>query len=162
MLCSPYFRGESVNQGLYRRGHEADHSPPSSAENKNGGVVLALPHTFPSWGTVTYLPVSVHFSALFSRPVFLAVYATVIFFLVLWGGVRLCPLGTSATIWPVVSAPIDKWVWSNWWNENWQGKLKYSEKTCPIANLSTTNPTLPDLGSNAGRRGGKLATQLAN
>jgi hypothetical protein len=35
-------------QGLYHRGLEADHSPPSSAEVKNGGVVLALPHTFPS------------------------------------------------------------------------------------------------------------------
>jgi hypothetical protein len=28
--------------------------------------------------------------------------------------------------------------WSNWWNENWQWKPKYSEKTCPSATLSTT------------------------
>jgi hypothetical protein len=35
---------------------------------------------------------------------------------------------------------------------------KYSEKTCPSATLSTTNPTWPDLGSNPGRRGGKPAT----
>jgi hypothetical protein len=28
--------------------------------------------------------------------------------------------------------------WSNWWNENWQGKLKYLEKTYPSATLSTT------------------------
>jgi hypothetical protein len=28
--------------------------------------------------------------------------------------------------------------WSNWWNENWQGKPKYSEKTYPSATLSTT------------------------
>jgi hypothetical protein len=28
--------------------------------------------------------------------------------------------------------------WSNWWNENWQEKPKYSEKTCPSAILSTT------------------------
>jgi hypothetical protein len=28
-----------------------------------------------------------------------------------------------------------------WWNEDWQGKPKYSEKTCPSATLSTTNPT---------------------
>jgi hypothetical protein len=28
--------------------------------------------------------------------------------------------------------------WSNWWNEIWQGKPKYSEKTYPIATLSTT------------------------
>jgi hypothetical protein len=25
--------------------------------------------------------------------------------------------------------------------EDWQGKLKYSEKTCPRATLPTTNPT---------------------
>jgi hypothetical protein len=30
--------------------------------------------------------------------------------------------------------------WRIWWNE-WQGKPKYSEKTCPNATLSTTNPT---------------------
>jgi hypothetical protein len=28
--------------------------------------------------------------------------------------------------------------WSNWWNEDWQGKPKYSEKTRPSATLSTT------------------------
>jgi hypothetical protein len=33
------------------------------------------------------------------------------------------------------------WWWS-WWNKwLWQGKPKYSEKTCPDATLSTTNPT---------------------
>jgi hypothetical protein len=26
--------------------------------------------------------------------------------------------------------------WSNWWNEDWQRKPKYSEKTCPSATLS--------------------------
>jgi hypothetical protein len=29
----------------------------------------------------------------------------------------------------------------DWWNEEWQGKPKNSEKTCPSATLSTTNPT---------------------
>jgi hypothetical protein len=73
--------------------------------------------------------------------------------------VRLSPLGTSATNWPVVPAPDDRWwVWSSRWNENWQGKPKYSEKTYPSAILSTTNPTWHDLGSNSGRRGGKPAT----
>jgi hypothetical protein len=73
--------------------------------------------------------------------------------------VRLRPLGTSANNWLIVPAPDGKWwVWSGGWNENWQGKPKYSEKTCPSATLSTTNPTWPDLGSNPGRRGGKLAT----
>jgi hypothetical protein len=28
--------------------------------------------------------------------------------------------------------------WSNWWNEIWQGKPKYSDKTYPSATLSTT------------------------
>jgi hypothetical protein len=62
--------------------------------------------------------------------------------------------------WPIVPAPGDRWwwLWSNWWNEDWQGKLKYSEKTCPSATLSTTNPTRPEPGSNPGRRGGKPAT----
>jgi hypothetical protein len=50
------------------------------------------------------------------------------------------------------------WLWSNWWNEDWQGKPKYSEKTWPSAILSTTNPTWPDPCANPGRRGGKPAT----
>jgi hypothetical protein len=49
------------------------------------------------------------------------------------------------------------WGWRIWWNE-WQGKPKYSEKTCPGATLSTTNPTWPDPGLDPGRRGGKPAT----
>jgi hypothetical protein len=50
------------------------------------------------------------------------------------------------------------WWWRIWWNEEWQGKPKYSEKTCPIVSLSTTNPTWPDPGANPGRRGGKPGT----
>jgi hypothetical protein len=34
--------------------------------------------------------------------------------------------------------------WSNWWNENWQGKPKYSEKTYRSATLSTTNSYMTD------------------
>jgi hypothetical protein len=49
-------------------------------------------------------------------------------------------------------------MWSSRWNENWQGKLKYSEETCPTATLSTTNPTWPDLSPNQGRRGGRQET----
>jgi hypothetical protein len=73
--------------------------------------------------------------------------------------VGLSPLYCSH-FWPIVPAPDDRWgwLWSNWWNEYWQGKPKYSQKTCPSATLSTTNPTWPDPGSNAGRRGGKPAT----
>jgi hypothetical protein len=69
--------------------------------------------------------------------------------------VRLSPLGTAATVWPIVPAPDDRWwLWSSRWNANWQGKPKYLEKTCPSATLSTTNPTWPD----PGRRGGRPAT----
>jgi hypothetical protein len=48
--------------------------------------------------------------------------------------------------WPIVPAPDDRWwwLWRNWWNKDWQGKPKYSEKTCPSATLSTTNPTSLD------------------
>jgi hypothetical protein len=47
-----------------------------------------------------------------------------------WGRVRVSPLGTSATVWPLIPGPGDKWwwMWSSRSNENWQGKPKYSEK----------------------------------
>jgi hypothetical protein len=66
--------------------------------------------------------------------------------------------------WPIVQAPGDRrgWLWRNWWNEDWQGKPKYSEKTYPSASLSTTNPTWPDPGSNPGRRSGKPVTNRLN
>jgi hypothetical protein len=72
------------------------------------------------------------------------------------GRVRLSPLGTSATNWPIVPAPDDRWwwLWSSRWNENWQRKPKYSEKICRSDTSFTTNPTWPYLGSNPGRRGG--------
>jgi hypothetical protein len=84
-----------------------------------------------------------------------------VIFLFSWGGVRLTsPFGTSATDWPIVPAPDDRWwwPWSRRWNENWQGKPKYSEKTYSSATLFTKNPTWSDLGSNPGRRGGKQVT----
>jgi hypothetical protein len=80
-----------------------------------------------------------------------------IFFLVSWDAVRLSIVGTSATNWPTVSAPDDRWwwwMWSSLRNEDWQGKSKYSEKICSSATLSTRNHTWPDLGSNPGRRDG--------
>jgi hypothetical protein len=48
-------------------------------------------------------------------------------------------------------------VWSIRWIDR-QGKPKYSDKTCPSATLSTTNPKLPDQGSNPGRRGVRSET----
>jgi hypothetical protein len=87
------------------------------------------------------------------------IWKVLIFFLISWGGVRLSPLGMSANIWPIVPAPGDRWwLWSSRQNENWQEKPKYSEKTCPSATSSATDPTWPDLGSIPGRRGGKPAT----
>jgi hypothetical protein len=65
--------------------------------------------------------------------------------------------GYCGHYWPV---PDDRWwwLWRNWWNEDWQGKPKYSEKTYLSATLSATNPTWLDPGVNPGRRGGKPAT----
>jgi hypothetical protein len=82
-----------------------------------------------------------------------------IYFLIrlLGGGVQLGPLGTAATDWPIVACPGWLWWWRIWWNVDWQRKLKYSEKICPSATLSTANTTWPDPGSNPGRRDGKPA-----
>jgi hypothetical protein len=73
-------------------------------------------------------------------------------------GVQLGSLGMVATDWPIVACPGWLWWWRIWWNEDWQGKPKYSEKTRPSATLSTTNPTWPDPGSNPGHCSGKPAT----
>jgi hypothetical protein len=74
-------------------------------------------------------------------------------------GKRSCP------VWHIAVASLDlelndrwRWFWRNWWNEDWQRKPKYSEKTCPSPTLSTTNPTWLDPVLNPGRRGGKPAT----
>jgi hypothetical protein len=73
------------------------------------------------------------------------------------GEVQLRPLGTAATDWPIVACPWWLWWWRILWNEDWQGKPKYWEKTRPSATLSTTKHTWPDPGSNPGRRGRKPA-----
>jgi hypothetical protein len=40
-------------------------------------------------------------------------------------GVGLSPL-YCGHFWPIVPAPDDRWgwLWSNWWNEDWKGKLE--------------------------------------
>jgi hypothetical protein len=55
-----------------------------------------------------------------------------------WRGTK--SLGTTATSGLLYKPPMidEDDFWSNWWNEDWQGKPKYSEKTCPSATLSTT------------------------
>jgi hypothetical protein len=75
------------------------------------------------------------------------------------GGVQTGSTRHRGHLLPYCACP--GWLWGWWiirWNQDWQGKPKYSKKTCPSATLSTTNPTLPDPGSNPGRRGGKSAT----
>jgi hypothetical protein len=73
------------------------------------------------------------------------------------GGVQLGPLGTAATNRTVVPAPGDYDDGEIDGMMIGRGKPKYSEKTCPSAALSTTNPTCsPD--ANPGRRGGKPAS----
>jgi hypothetical protein len=80
--------------------------------------------------------------------------------LVSWCQMRLNPLGIpAATIVPAQDHGC-WWVWSSRCNENCQGKLKYSEKTCLHASLCTTNFTWLDLGWNPGCHDGKLATNL--
>jgi hypothetical protein len=75
-----------------------------------------------------------------SNPNFLStfnLYIWVLFFSFV--GVRWdSPLGTSTTIGLNYTIPglLECGIR---WNENWQGKPKYSEKTCTSATLSTTN-----------------------
>jgi hypothetical protein len=86
---------------------------------------------------------------------------TIVFFnFVGWGD--MSPLCTSSTNWTIVPHTDDRWIWSIWWNENWQGRQKYWEKTCPNATLSTTNPTWSDVGSSPDHRCGKPATNCLN
>jgi hypothetical protein len=40
---------EAVPPGVKRQGREADHSPPSSAQVKNGGAIPPLPLAFMAW-----------------------------------------------------------------------------------------------------------------
>jgi hypothetical protein len=45
-----------------------------------------------------------------------------------------------------------KWMWNNWWNDNWQEKSKYLEKDSPSTTLLTIDSIWPDLLSYPGRR----------
>jgi hypothetical protein len=61
--------------------------------------------------------------------------------------VRLSPLGTTATVLPILpdgdddDDDDDDDLWSSRCNANWQEKPKYSEKPCPSVALFTTNST---------------------
>jgi hypothetical protein len=67
------------------------------------------------------------------------------------------PFGTAASS-GLLYQMIDDGDCGAVWNEDWKRKPKYSEKICPSATLSTTDPIRPHPGSNPGRRGGKPAT----
>jgi hypothetical protein len=49
-------------------------------------------------------------------------------------------------------------LWRAWWNVDWQGKPKFSEKTCPSAIFVHHKIPRAHPGLNAGRRGGKPVT----
>jgi hypothetical protein len=55
------------------------------------------------------------------------------------GGVQMGLLGTAATNRLIVTAPGD-YVDGKIGDDDWQGKPKYSEKTCPSAALSIETP----------------------
>jgi hypothetical protein len=51
-------------------------------------------------------------------------------------GVGLSPL-YCGHFWPILPAPDHRWgwLWSNWWNEDWQEKPKYSENILSLHSL---------------------------
>jgi hypothetical protein len=73
-----------------------------------------------------------------------------------WGGVRLSPLGTSATSGPTVPASGDR---RDVEPRIWQGKLKHQEKICPIATLYTSKQILLAVGSNLAHHGVKATNR---
>jgi hypothetical protein len=76
----------------------------------------------------------------------LQLYRIIFYFcLVSWDEVRLSPLGTSDTIWPIVPAPDCIWVWSSWWNEILQGRQELLGENLPQWHFVHL---WPDLSSN--------------
>jgi hypothetical protein len=79
-----------------------------------------------------------------------------IFFYYWWGGTESLGIYLMSLVlwplWPIVQTPMidEDDFWSNWWNEIWQGKLNYLEKTYRSATLSTTISHMTDLVSNPG------------
>jgi hypothetical protein len=88
------------------------------------------------------------------------IFIIIIIIIIIIAGVRISPLGSAATTGPFYQPQMiyDGDCGAIGGMKIGKGKAKYSEKTCPSATLSTTNPTWPDPGSNPGRRGGKPAT----
>jgi hypothetical protein len=81
----------------------------------------------------------------------------------LYNNWKICIVGGGINVHSTLRPPVAYcaspgwlWWWRNRWND-WQGKPKYSEKTCPSAALSTKNPTCCPY-ANPSRRGGKPAS----
>jgi hypothetical protein len=82
-----------------------------------------------------------------------------LFFVHLWGWSETKSAITEVTYWPIIPAlEVGDDCGTIGELSVCQGKLRYSEKTCPSATLSTINPSWFDPGSNPGRRGGEPAT----
>jgi hypothetical protein len=69
----------------------------------------------------------------------------IVFFYYWWGGTKC--LGTAATSGLLYKPQMidEDDFWSNWWNKDWQGKPKYSEKT--YEDSSSTGPDFTVLDS---------------
>jgi hypothetical protein len=77
-----------------------------------------------------------------ARPLVKAKFSSRSLFFYMWGGGVQAGSPLHVGHWMAYcTCPGWLWWWRNWWNKDWQGKPKYSEKTCPSATLSTTNPT---------------------
>jgi hypothetical protein len=88
------------------------------------------------------------------------VFKFILLFPNMWHCERLSPLGTAAITGLLYQPQMtyDGDCGAIWWNEDWLGKPKYSEKTCTSPTLFTTNPIWSDPGSNTDHHGGKSAT----
>jgi hypothetical protein len=72
--------------------------------------------------------------------------------------------GTGTQYWMMIPTRIwrEQTVTYFWLIQGYQQLPENTEKTCPSPNLSTTNPTWLDPGSNPGRRGGNPATNSSS
>jgi hypothetical protein len=97
--------------GAKRPGLETDHSPSSGAEVKNDWPILSLPH-ISLWHDFLIKHRQNFTCFHLYRLLNLAIYCC-------------CHYRHS----------IVSWIWNSWWNENWQEKPKYPEKTYRQENL---------------------------
>jgi hypothetical protein len=127
--------------------------PIRSTVNRNKWPTSRLSHLYLCWDSTTQIANSVKATWLATHLIRILIFLICI----VGGGVQTGSTRHVGHLLAYCTCPGWLWVWRIGWNE-WQGKPKYSEKTCPDATLSTTNPTWPDPGLNPGCRGGKQAT----